>query len=194
MSDDETSTIVGANSPNPNNNNNNYSSSRQPLTDLAVNRSHTTASAQSSQFAGSSVYSESAPALPNHHIQPQFPPSAINPTNNPLHQLQAQRSNPTFQENLAVKSVGTPKKRQYGDLAAAMAARGIGQQQQGSYSPLPNDQPPSPPKHSPYARVVSRSGADITDEALFVPQEGTGARRRYVSGKAAEEGMAGGRW
>jgi hypothetical protein len=191
MSDDETSTIVGANSPNPNHN---YPSDRQPLTDLAVNRSHTTASAQSSQFAGSSVYSESAPALPNHHIQSHLPPtSAINPTNNPLHQLQAQRSNPTFQENLAVKSVGTPKKRQYGDLAAAMAARGIGQQQ-GRYEQVNSEMPPSPPKHSPYARVVSRSGADITDEALFVPQEGNGARRRYVSGKAAEEGMAGGRW
>jgi hypothetical protein len=74
-----------------------------------------------------------------------------------------------------------------------MAARGIGQQQ-GRYEQVNSEMPPSPPKHSPYARVVSRSGADITDEALFVPQEGNGARRRYVSGKAAEEGMAGGRW
>jgi hypothetical protein len=184
MSDDETSTIVGGN--NNTNPNSNDSSNRQPLTELAVNRSHTTASAQSSQFAGSSVYSESAPALPNHI---KNPPQISN-----INSLQSQRSTPSFQENLQVKSVGTPKKRQYGDLAAAMAARGIGQQQ-GSYSPLPNDQPPSPPKHSPYARVVSRSGADIADEALFV-QEGN-ARRRYVSGKAAEEGMAGhagGRW
>lgn len=158
--DDDTSTIMGR-------------EERQPLNELAVNRSHTNASAQSSQFAGSSVYSESAPALQ---------------TVNHLHQ----RSVPNFEENLQVKSVGTPKKRQYGDLASAMAARGIGQQQQGSYSPLPKEQPPSPPKHSPYARVVSRTGADITDEALFVPENTS--RRRYVSGKAAEEGMAGGRW
>jgi hypothetical protein len=189
MSDDENSTIVG--------NNNNDNSDRQPLTDLAVNRSHTTASTQSSQFAGSSVYSESAPALPNHIISNHIStlnqrPTNANINNNSLHEIHTQRSNPTFQENLQVKSVGTPKKRQYGDLAAAMAARGIGQQQQGSYSPLPNDLPPSPPKHSPYARVVSRSGADIADEALFVQDQG--ARRRYVSGKAAEEGMAGGRW
>jgi hypothetical protein len=159
MSDDETSTVVGR-------------EERQPLNELAVNRSHTNASAQSSQFAGSSVYSESAPSLR---------------TANHIHQ----RSNPNFEQNLQVKSVGTPKKRQYGDLASAMAARGIGQQQE-SYSPLPNDQPPSPPKHSPYARVVSRTGADIADEALFAPDNTS--RRRYVSGKAAEEGMAGGRW
>ena len=156
--DDETSTVVGR-------------EERQPLNELAVNRSHTNASAQSSQFAGSSVYSESAPSLR---------------TANHIHQ----RSVPKFEENLHVKSVGTPKKRQYGDLASAMAARGIGQQE--SFSPLPNDQPPSPPKHSAYARVVSRTGADIADETLFASENTS--RRRYVSGKAAEEGMAGGRW
>jgi hypothetical protein len=136
---------------------------RQPLTDLAVKRSHTNASAQSqtSAIAASSIYSESAPSLRTANV---YQPSV-----------------PNLQENLHVKSVGTPKKRQYGDLAAAMAARGITQQV-----------PPSPPKHSPNARMVSRSGADIVDEALFVAQNTS--RRRYVSGKAAEEGMAGGRW
>lgn len=146
--DDDTSTIMGH-------------EDRQPLNEVAVNRSHTNASAQSSQFAGSSVYSESAPELRSaNHVH--------------------QRSISNFQENLHVKSVGTPKKRQYGDLASAM--QGVRQQ----------DQPPSPPKHSPYARVVSRTGADITDESLYVPENTS--RRRYVSGKAAEEGMAGGRW
>ena len=43
-------------------------------------------------------------------------------------------------------------------------------------------------------RVISRSGADITDESLFVADHGNGSRRRYVSGKVAEEGLAGGRW
>jgi hypothetical protein len=69
-----------------------------------------------------------------------------------------------------------------------------------------HDLPPSPPKHQVHAqfgggvgggaggRVISRSGADITDESLFVAEHGNGSRRRYVSGKVAEEGMAGGRW
>lgn len=170
---DDTSTIVGH-------------EERQPLNETAVNRSHTNASAQSSQFAGSSVYSESAPSLrtANYHKSKEFFES------------------PNF------KSVGTPRGKQYGDLASA--TRGI-RQNQDAYSQLPQepqtsssrrgngyglqaDMPPSPPKHSPYnnGRVISRTGADIADEALFVPENNS--RRRYVSGKAAEEGMAGGRW
>lgn len=171
---DDTSTIVG-------------NQERQPLNDVAVNRSHTNASAQSSQFAGSSVYSESAPSLrtANH-----------------------KKSKSEFHQSPNFKSVGTPRGKQYGDLASA--TRGI--RQRDAYAQLPQgpqqhlspahyggygpeaDMPPSPPKHSPYngGRVVSRTGADITDEALFVPENGS--RRRYVSGKAAEEGMAGGRW
>lgn len=158
---------------------------RQPLNETAVNRSHTNASAQSSQFAGSSVYSESAPSLrtANH-----------------------QKAASQFLESPNFKSVGAPRLKQYGDLASA--TRGIRQHE--AYSQLPQepraspgqykkgyglqaDVPPSPPKHSPYngGRVISRTGADIADEALFVPENAS--RRRYVSGKAAEEGM-GGRW
>jgi hypothetical protein len=183
--DDDTSTI-NANSPNPNQN-----------TTAVPNRSHTTASAQSTQsantFAASSVYSESAPSLR---------------TANHLHQ----QSIPDFQsDNLHVHSVGTPRGKQYGDLAAAM--RGVRQHEGSQQSPSrygqqahQHDLPPSPPKHQVHAqfgggvgggaggRVISRSGADITDESLFVAEHGNGSRRRYVSGKVAEEGMAGGRW
>jgi hypothetical protein len=177
--DDDTSTINGNNQD------------RQPLNDIAVNRSHTNASTQSSHFAGSSVYSESAPSLR---------------TANHLHQ----QSIPDFQENMHVHSVGTPRGKQYGDLASA--TRGIRQHEDPQLSPSrygqgyqqQADLPPSPPKHqvhSAYAgagggagRVISRSGADITDESLFVAEHGNGSRRRYVSGKVAEEGMAGGRW
>ncbi|KAM0712526.1 hypothetical protein Q7P37_011623 [Cladosporium fusiforme] len=170
---DDTSTIMGH-------------EERQPLNETAVNRSHTNASAQSSQFAGSSVYSESAPSLrtANH-----------------------KKSKSEFLESPNFKSVGAPRGKQYGDLASA--TRGI--RQHDVYSQLPQepqvsprpysngyglqaDMPPSPPKHSPYnsGRVISRTGADIADEALYVPENAS--RRRYVSGKAAEEGMAGGRW
>jgi len=175
--DDDTSTING----------NAHHEERQRLNDIAVNRSHTNASAQSSNFAGSSVYSESAPSLR---------------TANYLHQ----QSVPNFHDNLQVKSVGTPRGKQYGDLASA--TRGIRQHEDApQLSPnryaqgyQQNDLPPSPPKHhSPYGgggagRVISRSGADITDESLFTAEHGNGSRRRYVSGKVAEEGMAGGRW
>lgn len=159
---------------------------RQPLNENAVNRSHTNASAQSSQFAGSSVYSESAPSLRT--------------ANN-------QKAKTQFLESPNFKSVGAPRGKQYGDLASA--TRGIRQHE--AYSQLPQepqisprpyksgyglqaDVPPSPPKHSPYngGRVISRTGADIADEGLYVPENGS--RRRYVSGKAAEEGMAGTRW
>lgn len=183
--DDDTSTING-----------NSHEERQPLNNnnhnSAVNRSHTTASAQSSNFAGSSVYSESAPSL-----------------RTATHQHQHQQTLPSFQENPHVTSVGTPRGKQYGDLASA--TRGIRQHEDlqaspsryghQSYQQQQQQQaglPPSPPKHqSAYGsggagRVISRSGADITDETLFVPENGS--RRRYVSGKVAEEGMAGGRW
>lgn len=171
--DDDTPTIVGH-------------EERQPLNETAVNRSHTNASAQSSHFAGSSVYSESAPSLRT---------------------ATKKKSKPDFYENSDFKSVATPRGKQYGDLASA--TRGI--RNHDAYAQVPQeprasphgrggrynlrgDMPPSPPKHSPYAggRVVSRTGADITDETLYVPE--SGSRRRYVSGKAAEEGMAGGRW
>jgi hypothetical protein len=196
VDDDDTSTI-NANSPNPNK----YQEDRQPLNNIAVNRSHTTASAQSNNtFAASSVYSESAPSLR---------------TANHLHQ----QSVPDFQsDNLHVHSVGTPRGKQYGDLAAAM--RGVRQHedvqqaspsqnrygQQAFQHQHQHDLPPSPPKHQVHSaygaaggagRVISRSGADITDESLFVAEHGNGnggSRRRYVSGKVAEEGMAGGRW
>lgn len=180
--DDDTSTING--------NNQQHHESRQPLNDIAVNRSHTNASTQSSHFAGSSVYSESAPSLR---------------TANHLHQ----QSVPDFQENMNVHSVGTPRGKQYGDLASA--TRGIRQHEDVQASPSrygqgyqqQADLPPSPPKHQVHSsygaaggagRVISRSGADITDESLFVADHGNGSRRRYVSGKVAEEGMAGGRW
>jgi hypothetical protein len=193
VDDDDTSTINGNNQYHeehqyPDNNNNN---------NTAVNRSHTNASTQSSHFAASSVYSESAPSLR---------------TANHLHQ----QSIPNFQENMHVHSVGTPRGKQYGDLASAM--RGVRQHEDMQASPnrygqgfqhqqhqhQQVDLPPSPPKHqshSPYGgagggagRVISRSGADIADESLFVAEHGNGSRRRYVSGKVAEEGMAGGRW
>lgn len=173
--DDDTSTIHG-----------DHQAERQPLNSLAVNRSHTNASAQSQQsshFAASSIYSESAPELRTANYVDM-----------------RQKSVPNFEENLHVKSVGTPQRKQYGDLASATA----GIRQHTSYDRVPQepargyglqaDMPPSPPKHSPYGggRVVSRTGADIADEALFVPENSS--RRRYVSGKAAEEGMAGARW
>lgn len=72
----------------------------------------------------------------------------------------------------------TPKKL-YGDLTAA--ARGI-----RGYAKVPQAEIVDV-KKSP-ARVISRSGADVTDE-LMVPEKNS--RRRLFSGRRAEEGMAG---
>ena len=94
--------------------------------------------------------------------------------------------------------------RQHENGQGSPGRYGQQQHQQAYQHQAAADLPPSPPKHQVHAqfgggigggRVISRSGADITDESLFVAEHGNGgSRRRYVSGKVAEEGMAGGRW
>lgn len=83
---------------------------------------------------------------------------------------------------------GTPKGKYYGDLATA--TRNI----RGAV-PLGQTQfPDLSPKKS--GRVISRTGADITDVGLYASEQsgGYGLRgRRDVSGKIAEEGR-GGAW
>lgn len=93
-------------------------------------------------------------------------------------------SAPSLQTSQAVQSVGTPKGKYYGNLAAAQ--RGVRGGYGISMSPQ-TSRTPSPEKQS---RVISRSGADIADEnVLYVPESKSGMRsRREVSGKVAEEG------
>ncbi|KAK4544610.1 hypothetical protein LTR36_004182 [Oleoguttula mirabilis] len=93
-------------------------------------------------------------------------------------------SAPSLQTSQANQGASTPKGRYYGNLAAAQ--RGV----RGGYGLPPSPQisrSPSPEKQS---RVISRSGADIADEAvLYVPESKFSMRsRRDVSGKVAEEG------
>lgn len=133
-----------------------------------VNR---TLTAASNLTAGSSVYSESAPSL-------------------------------------KTASAGTtPKGRYYGDLAAAQ--RGV-LNNNGAFPrsgvpvpygyglPPPSPQPSRTPSPDKKARVISRSGADIADEAVLFVNESNGKfgmrSRREVSGKVAEEGRGGGSW
>ncbi|KAK6434836.1 hypothetical protein LTR95_008976 [Oleoguttula sp. CCFEE 5521] len=171
------------------------STTRAPLEEVAVNRSLTAASRATVDTQASSVYSESAPSLETAN---KYTPA-------PLAQRQPFEG--------GVTSAATPKVRHYGDLAAA--TRGIRNAVAG-YAPVaqqasPQSSPrggqggrgyglpssPSPPKGAPYqggpGRVISRSGADIADERSYGMPDQSG-RRRWVSGKAAEEGMAGGRW
>ncbi|QIX01262.1 hypothetical protein AMS68_006779 [Peltaster fructicola] len=88
--------------------------------------------------------------------------------------------------SLKSNKVRTPKSKYYGDLAAATrGVRGYAQVPQHEISPT--RQQASPGKQG---RVVSRTGADIADESMqFIPEKTS--RRRMVSGKAAEEGVAG---
>lgn len=122
-----------------------------------------TATVQSHATATSSVYSESAPSLKS-------------------------------------TMTGSPKRKQYGDLASATnGIRGNngthfpkfdGSAVRSMYGyPTPqSSREPSPPKQQ--TRIVSRTGADIADVALY---DQAGLRgRRDVSGKVAEEGR--GEW
>nr|POE85377.1 pyridoxamine 5'-phosphate oxidase family protein usto [Quercus suber] len=100
------------------------------------------------------------------------------------------------------KGAGTPKGKYYGDLAAAtLGVRGTSPVPAPNYS-LPAKSRSPAPAHandgSGSARVVSRSGADILDEAgpygsaAQTQRGGYGIRsRRDVSGKVAEEGRGG---
>lgn len=177
--DDETATLTG---------NDHHEAERQPMGEVAVNRSLTAASHATQS---SSVYSDSAESLET------AKKNAVN--------AYADANSP------GITSAGTPRGKYYGDLAGAM--RGIRNQasgyaqlpQQGRGSPkLPSPQrtngygnAPSPPKHGGHGynggRVVSRTGADIADADLYLPEKSS--RRRMVSGKDAEEGLMGvNRW
>lgn len=167
--DDETATLTGKQT---------NEAERQPLNDVAVNRSLTAAS-QATVKTSSSVYSDSAESLGTARKNAV---DAYADANSP-----------------GITSAGTPRGKYYGDLAGAM--RGIRNQASG-YSQLPKVPSPerygapSPPKHGGNyggGRVVSRTGADIADADLYLPEKSS--RRRMVSGKDAEEGLMGGnRW
>ena len=178
--DDETATLTGKH--------HDSEGERQPMNEVAVNRSLTAASHATQS---SSVYSDSAESL---ETAKKNAVDAYADTNSP-----------------GITSAGTPRSKYYGDLAGAM--RGI-RNQAGGYAQLPQQgrgspkvpspermngygNAPSPPKHGGYGyggdRVVSRSGADIADADLYIPEKSS--RRRMVSGKDAEEGlMSGNRW
>ncbi|KAI5368369.1 hypothetical protein Slin14017_G034050 [Septoria linicola] len=74
---------------------------------------------------------------------------------------------------------GTPNRKQYGDLASA--TRGVRGNQSSAFSNFAQTKQGT--------RVISRSGADITDVNVYGNENSS--RRRDVSGKVAEEGRGG---
>ncbi|KAK4505231.1 hypothetical protein PRZ48_003194 [Zasmidium cellare] len=89
---------------------------------------------------------------------------------------------------------GTPKGKYYGDLASAQRnIRGAVPLAQTQFPALDRG---GAPVNQKTGRVISRTGADITDVGLYSSEQsgGYGLRgRRDVSGKVAEEGR-GGHW
>lgn len=87
---------------------------------------------------------------------------------------------------------GTPKGKYYGDLASA--TRNIRGAVPLAQTQFPNLDRGGAPVNQKTGRVVSRTGADITDVGLYASEQsgGYGLRgRRDVSGKIAEEGRGG---
>lgn len=87
---------------------------------------------------------------------------------------------------------GTPKGKYYGDLASA--TRNIRGAVPLAQAQFPNLDRGGAPVNQKTGRVVSRTGADITDVGLYASEQsgGYGLRgRRDVSGKIAEEGRGG---
>nr|POE94449.1 hypothetical protein CFP56_16689 [Quercus suber] len=100
------------------------------------------------------------------------------------------------------KKAGTPKGKYYGDLAAAtLGVRGTSPAPAPKYGRTTKSRSPEPASANDFSRsgrLISRSGADIVDEAgpygsaAQSQRGGYGIRsRRDVSGKIAEEGRGG---